>query len=189
MGKNKYLEFTTLMAAVILTRAADIIGTYYYTPNLGAEMNPMVKLFGLRWIGLLFIQILGISFIGFINYLSLFKTDVTKIDDKGLNFHEFLSMLYFNQINPWKWHYVYKTGLYGKDQSLNMYGWLIPRIFIYVGLILMFFFGLLDFIPTYREIHKFLVIPMYLFIFSSLPVCFYWYHKLRFEKYKSSYSL
>jgi hypothetical protein len=186
MFKNKYLEFITLLFAVILTRTADFVGTLYYTPNLDKELNPMVIIFGFGWVGILVLQILGISFVAFINYLSLFRTKIIEINNKGLNFHEFLSMLYFNQVSAWKWSYVYRASLYGKNQSLNMYGWLIPRVLIYVGLVLMFFFFLLNFIPAYREIHKFFIVPMYLLMFSSLPVCFYWYHKLRFEIYKNS---
>jgi hypothetical protein len=188
MSKNKYLEFTILLLAVTLTRAADVIGTYYYTPNLNAELNPVVKLFGLQWLGMLLIQIIGISFIGFINYISLFKTKIIDFDDKGLNFHGFLSMLYFNKVTPWKWQYIYTKNLYGKRQSLNMYGWVIPRVFIYVGLVLIFFFILLNFIPSYRQVHKFFIAPMYVMMFSSLPVCFYWYLRLRFENYKISVS-
>ena len=183
---NKRLEFTLLLSAVILTRAADIMGTFYYMPNLEAEMNPMTQLFGMGWAGLLLLQLIGISFIALLNYWSLFKTKVIKVDKPGLNFHEFLSTLYFDKVTPWKWQYVYTTNLCGKGQSINMYGWVIPRVFIYVGLVLVFFFVMLNFIPAYREIHKFFIAPMYLLMFSSLPVCIHWYHKFRFENYKTT---
>ncbi|RYE15715.1 MAG: hypothetical protein EOP45_18255 [Sphingobacteriaceae bacterium] len=184
MVKNKYFEFATLLMAVIVTRTFDIIGTFYYTPNLKAELNPMVRLFGFQWVGIISLQVAAIIFVACINYYSLFRTAIIPVGIKGLNFHGFLSSLYFNELTPWKWKYVVTKPLLGKNQALNMYGWLIPRILIYVGIVLMFFFTLLDFIPAYRQIHKFFVVPMYLLMFSAMPVCYYWYHKFRYEKYK-----
>jgi len=102
MIKNKYVEFTSLLIAVILTRVTDLIGTYYYTPDLAKEANSLVLLFGYGWIHLFVIQIIGIALIGIINYVSLYKTKVTIIESKELTFNEFLSMLYLNKVAAWK---------------------------------------------------------------------------------------
>lgn len=186
MKNNKTFEFIVLLLAVLITRLIDLVGTFHYTPNLSKELNPAVRMFGFGWRYLISIQLIGVIFSGAINYLSLFKIKPIEIQKRNLDFKEFISYLYFDKIVAWKWSFLFRKGLNGKNQELHMYGWLIPRILIYVGLVLAFFHILLTFVPAYVQIHKYFIIPMYLLMFSSMPVCWYNYYKFRFKIYNQN---
>lgn len=181
----KIKEFICLFLGVFLTRLGDVIGTYHYTPNLAAEANPMVSLFGLGWVYLLCAQIGAIIFSTILNYQSLFIIQPFTIKVSNLKLEEYLSTLYFNRISKWKWSYAFTKRPFGKKQTLYMYGWTIPRILILVGLIIITFHLMLAYIPRYKEIHKFFVIPMYLLILSCIPLVQFHYLYSRYRNYKS----
>ncbi|MDB5138866.1 MAG: hypothetical protein JWR12_782 [Mucilaginibacter sp.] len=181
MTKNR--EFFLLAVGVIITRSADVIGTYYYTSNLSAEANPMVSLMKMGWLYLLTIQCVAILISVTSNYYSLFVIKAIEVQNAGLNFQEYLSMLFFNTKDDWKWQYAFIKFPKGKKQNIFLLGWVIPRILIHVGVIIILFFCLLNFVPGYPSIHKYFVIPMYSLILLCIPLNFLKYFKYRYKKY------
>lgn len=180
MRNNKVLELLYLLIAVIATRAIDIIGTYHYTPDLGSELNPAVSMLGAGWTYILVVQLVAIATL---NYVSLFVVSPALITQPGLTFKEFVSIIYFERVIPINWSSIFMHNPKGKHQILHMYGWIIPRIVIYVGIVLAIVHFLLAFVNGYAQLHKFFVVPMYVLMLSSLPVCIYAYLKHRYNDY------
>lgn len=182
---NKRKEFLILLLGVIITRLADVIGTYHYTPDLAKEANPMVSLFGMGWTYVLLATISGVIFSAGLNYYSLFMIRPLEVSTPDLNKKQYLSMLFLNKIVEWRWVYLLKTDPFGKNQTFYMYGWVIPRILINVGIVIIIFHCLLAFVPGYASIHKYFFVPMYLLIIGCIPYTFLNYYQYRYKKYLS----
>ena len=180
---HKKREFILLLLGVILTRIGDVIGTYHYTPNLASEANPMVSLLGMGWLYILTAQVTVIVFSATINYYSLFKVMPEEVLTRDLNLNNYLSTLYFSKATEWKWWYAFVKRPVGKNQEIYAYGWIIPRILIHVGIIIIIFHCLLAFVPGYISIHKYFVVPMYLLIVLCIPYNFLSYLKFRYKRY------
>ena len=66
---RKVTEYWLIITLLILTRIGDGVTTYFVTPDLKGEKNPLVTFLGFEWIGLF---ITGTLLVVFISYLGIF---------------------------------------------------------------------------------------------------------------------
>ncbi len=92
-------KFLYLSLLLILTRCADIVTTYFSTPDLKYEFNPLVSILGSGWTGVIFFQILILVF--FIYALWIYTSKIIEVPafDKGLPLRNFISLFYFRNTN------------------------------------------------------------------------------------------
>jgi len=97
-GKIRFYVFTMLG---FLTAVMDLSITYIGSPDLKLEANPLIAIFGFGWPALIIANIIymvlftGLIYIAFIKY----KRPVIECND----FKEYMSMLYFDSPDKYKW--------------------------------------------------------------------------------------
>lgn len=131
MSKSK-LEFFLLTLLLILTRFCDVITTYMVTPGLERETNPLVSIFGRGWVTVIIFQVILVSIIIILNYLSLFKIKNSYPSQKGYSYKEFIRYYYFGK----KENLIKMIYKFPKDKVtlIKLLGYVLPRALIVVSI-------------------------------------------------------
>lgn len=131
MSKNK-LEFFLLTLLLIITRFWDVITTYMVTPDLERETNPLVSIFGRGWVAVIIFQVILVSIIIILNYLSLFKIKSSYPSQKGYSYKEFIMYYYFGkEENLIKMIYKFPQD---KVTLIKLLGYVLPRALIVISI-------------------------------------------------------
>ena len=93
-------KFCLIVLIIFLLRVLDLFLTYLYIPDLRAEYNPLVSLWGLSWTGFLIAQGVILAVIAFFayQYASLPPVIVT---GKNLGFTDFVYCYFNGHPKPW----------------------------------------------------------------------------------------
>ena len=131
MSKNK-LEFFLLTLLLIITRFWDVITTYMVTPDLERETNPLVSIFGRGWVAVIIFQVILVSIIIILSYLSLFKIKSSYPSQKGYSYKEFIRYYYFGK----KENLIKMIYKFPKDKVtlMKLLGYVLPRALIVVSI-------------------------------------------------------
>lgn len=144
--KNQNIEFLVILILLILTRISDGILTYKITPDLSRELNPLVSLFGVGWVGLISAALLIIIPTVILNYYSIYKP-FNNFPDGNVSFADF-KKFYFSATNPALKHSAGKI-------IVQTLGYIVPRVFILWGIwvIIHNYLVLID-EPTYKYLRS-----------------------------------
>ena len=154
MNINRKKYSLILFILFLLSRFLDVYATWYYSPNLSKEGNPIIISTGSGWTGLLILQLVGIVFIGFICFrLCNYNYQKKEFDEVVLSF---ISEKY--QRNP-------------TQRFKNEFSWVFSAIFMGFSLSLIWFLAHNlsnnDFI-NYLSSIRIGVIPLTLIIILSI---------------------
>lgn len=96
----KWAAYIRTVFIIALLRAADLVITFVYTPDLASEWNPLVSLFGLTWYGFVITQVCLIIFISGMMFFYFNRTP-PEITLDGLSLSDFSYMYFFGKLRPW----------------------------------------------------------------------------------------
>lgn len=97
---NIMIKFILTVASISVLRVIDLLLTYLYIPDLSTEYNPVVSIFGASWLPLIGFQILLLTLISAFGAFYFFKPPI-KVEDRGLNFSDFIYCYFFGELKPW----------------------------------------------------------------------------------------
>ena len=100
MKAERKLQYFTAILLIVSLRILDLYTTYYYTPDLKLEWNPIVLVFGISWHGLITIQILFILIVSIMTYFYFARKEVI-ITRKDLSYYDFIYFYFNNKLKPW----------------------------------------------------------------------------------------
>lgn len=129
---SRTAEFVVVMGLVILTRAMDLGATYFFSPDLGSEANPLVRYLHLHWTGLLALTTVLVGVLGWCAHYDLFANR-TRYPAPGLSFAEFAPLHWFGRPR----HIVFFLIRFAKDWDLRIrfIGYAGSRLAILIGII------------------------------------------------------
>jgi hypothetical protein len=131
MGRIR-LEFSLLTLFFIVTRCWDIAATYFVTPDLEKETNPIVSIFGEGWTAVIVIQAILVAVIITVNYFSLFKIVTNYPSQRAFSFKEFVAYHYFGEKqNLIKMLYRFPKN---KNVLIKALGYILPRALIVISI-------------------------------------------------------
>lgn len=166
------LEFFLLTLFLIVTRCWDIAATYFVTPNLEKETNPIVSIFGQGWIAVIIIQAILVAVIIALNYFSLFKIKTSYPSQRGCSFKDFIAYYYFGEKqNLIKMLYRFPEN---KKVLIKALGYILPRALIVISIFISMSSTLLIVNDDYREFYDvakpyyYIVMVAIVFLFSVL---------------------
>ena len=116
--------YITTAGYIILLRLLDLGLTFFYTPELHYEWNPVVSVFGYSWMGMLVTQILLISFIIFVMSFYFSKKPLSN-PPHDLSFKEYI------------YYYFHNKKRTSKKKWLDFNRRSLERVLAYNGFILM----------------------------------------------------
>ncbi len=116
--------YITTAGYIILLRLLDLGLTFFYTPELHYEWNPVVSVFGYSWMGMLVTQILLISFIIFVMSFYFYKKPLSN-PPHDLSFKEYI------------YYYFHNKKRTSKKKWLDFNRRSLERVLAYNGFILM----------------------------------------------------
>jgi len=117
-------DYITAAGYIILLRLLDLGITFFYTPKLHYEWNPVVSVFGYSWLGMLITQVLVVSFVIFVMSFYFYKKPLVN-PPTDLSFNEYIYYYFHNKKRTTK-----KKWLDFNRRSLD-------RVLAYNGFILM----------------------------------------------------
>ena len=177
------LEFYFLAAFLVLTRLADIIATYYVTPDLARETNPLVSVLGQGWLPLIGVQVVLVAAVIVLNYYALFKITVAHPTQRGFSLRDFATTYYLGQKQNWL------TLLYKLPHRwtvfVRVFGFCLPRILIAVGILVSVSSTLLVVSDGYRDLYSTFRPALYVII---VVIALYYYRdffKVEYAVYNS----
>jgi len=102
------------------------------TPDLERETNPLVSIFGRGWVAVIIFQVILVSIIIILNYLSLFKIKSSYPSQKGYSYKEFIMYYYFGkEENLIKMIYKFPQD---KVTLIKLLGYVLPRALIVISI-------------------------------------------------------
>lgn len=166
------LEFFLLTLFLIITRCWDIAATYFVTPDLEKETNPVVSIFGQEWIAVIIVQALLMSVIITLNYYSLFKIKTSYPSQRACSFKDFIVYYYFGEKqNLIKMLYRFPKN---RDVLIKALGYILPRALIAISIFISMSSTLLIVSDDYRKFYGvakpyyYIVMVAIVFLFSVL---------------------
>lgn len=124
-------DYITAAGYIILLRLLDLGLTFFYTPALRYEWNPVVSVFGYSWLGMLITQILVISFIIFVMSFYFYKNPIIDLPN-DLTFKEYIHFYFFDEIRKQKKKW-YKPTRYNFRRALAYNGFILMTLAIAVS--------------------------------------------------------
>jgi len=91
-------KFIFLALLLTIARYADLQTTYFSTPDLKTEANPLVSKLGFDWTELIISQVIFLGLLIYFLWIYSFRTVRTPIVDAKLPLIKFVSLFYFNDI-------------------------------------------------------------------------------------------
>jgi hypothetical protein len=96
----RWKHYILLVSAIVALRFSDLIITYYYTPNLKYEWNPLVSLFNVSWPGFILTQTAIVLFVSLLMFFYFNRPSaVTAL--KNLSFADYIYVYFFDKLRPW----------------------------------------------------------------------------------------
>lgn len=93
--KTKFICMTFML---LFARVCDFYSTsLWFFDNPSGETNPLYRIFGFSWIGLIFTNLIVVGFIIYTFYFYTFKYSIIKLKSKPSRLTDFVSTLYFNE--------------------------------------------------------------------------------------------
>lgn len=129
----KHIKFLLITLGILLTRGYDYISTRNFTPDLSKEANPLVSIFGFKWIGLTITLIILTIYTLYTLYVNTYKKIDILPKEKGLSFKKFTLLVYLGYKARWV------DLLYKLPNNLSrfnyVFGHILSRSLLWAGLI------------------------------------------------------
>lgn len=153
-------------------------------PELDAEYNPIVSLFGGSWRELLLSQVILVTLILTVLYFSL-SVKKAPVKREGLNLGDFIYFYFFDELRPWKERFLSKPKEYKAHIIFN--GFLFSAVTIFVSIFAIINNSLLIFkLPLYEQFlqnHYQLFFPLvYFSIIVGSAIAFF---TIQYHRYKN----
>ncbi len=94
-----FVLYCFVILIIFFLRILDLLITFYYTPDLSFEFNPVVSVFGASWSSFIAIQLILFVFLSFIISFYFF-TEKNKIEKSGLSFFDFIYFYFHGELKP-----------------------------------------------------------------------------------------
>ncbi|REG77458.1 hypothetical protein [Algoriphagus antarcticus] len=187
--KTKFFLLTFLL---LFARGCDFYSTsLWFFDNPTGETNPLYKLFGVGWTGLIIVNIIIVGLIIYAFYYYSFKYSTPKTKSTSNTLTDFVSELYFNE----KGHFLkvfYRTPK-NKKILLAHSGYVFVRVVIFISFIATIH-NLCQFynISFYNSFRNLVGRPLYVIYGLMLTSVFYFSYRLwqkEFESVKTNLNL
>jgi len=175
------MKFKIIFLLVVITRILDGLTTYWATPSLKYELNPIIQYLNLGWFGFFILGLIFTVFVLWISYYSFKKIELYNI--KAHSFKSYLSLYFYNEPNSFgKLLYAFPL----KQRFFVFVGQVFPISLIYFSVFLVInntFIALCykyDFLNTFFiKIHTYhsLIISIVPIIIFLLVSYFFMYKK------------
>lgn len=167
MFRSKKMEFIVLTASLLITRGIDATLTYLITPDLSREQNPLVKIFGMGWEGMLGIGAVVILAMIYFLYWTIYS-NVNNFPETKMNLQEYQKFYFDTNNNP-----NYKTNE-GLKILAYVFAYALPRATIIWGLFIILHNSLVYFqVPFYQALRE--RVNVVFFYYLLLPIIGYWF--------------
>jgi hypothetical protein len=117
-----------LALPLTIARYADLQTTYFSTPDLKTEANPLVSKLGFDWTELIISQVIFVGLLIYFLWIYSFRTVRTPIFDSKLPLNKFVSLFYFNDIKGF-YRILYKLPT-NRNSLLYSFGFILTYTFI-----------------------------------------------------------
>ncbi|UCG61685.1 MAG: hypothetical protein JSV52_15470 [Candidatus Zixiibacteriota bacterium] len=179
--KKKHREFVLLTVLLCVTRLSDIYTTFVVTPDLVRETNPIVSMFGQGWTWLIGVQIVLVSSIVLLNYLSIFKSRPDHPSQSGLSLRKFATRYYLGREQHWV-NLVFRLP-YRWNVFVRAFGYTLPRVLIVVGLMVSVSSLLLSVSQTYANYYP--PLPAFYAVIAAIALLVYYrFFQLEYNAYR-----
>lgn len=187
--KIKFILLTTLL---LFSRGCDFYSTslFIFQENgLDGEMNPLTRLFGVGWNGLIIANVIVVSLVIGLLFYYLFRyrrTDNYPV--KPANFKEFVSLQYYDDLNSF-YRIFYRSPK--NKRAFYAHTGFVLTITVIVGSFLATFHNICqfygyDFYDRYREIVGRPLYVIYFLIFLTFAITHHYLLKAEYQRYKQS---
>lgn len=170
------VKFILLTFLLLFARGCDFYSTsLWFFDNPTDETNPLTRIFGFGWTGLIVTNVILIGLIVYALYYYSFKYSIRTIVTKPEKLTDFVSELYYNEKG--KFYQVFYKTPKNKQVIIGHLGYVLPRVVIIASILatihnLCQFYNVTAY-DTFREIVKSPSIVIYGFIGFSLIYFFY----------------
>ena len=178
------LKFFILTFLVLFTRVCDFYSTgLWFFDNPSGETNPLYRIFGVGWSGLIIANILIVGLIIYSFYYYSFRYATKKIKTKPSKLADFVSELYFNGKGQFL-KIFYKTPK-NKNVLLAHSGYILVRAVIF-GSTLATIHNLCQFyeVPLYNSYRELVRRPLFVIYGLILVSVFYFTYRLWDKEYR-----
>lgn len=179
--KKKRHEFMLLTVLLCVTRLSDLLATFIVTPDLVRETNPMVSIFGQGWTWLIGVQVVLVSSIVWLNYLSIFKPRPDHPPQSGLSLGQFATTYYFGREQHWT-NLIFRLP-YRRSVFVKVFGYTLPRVLIVVGLVVSMSSLLLSVSKTYANHYP--PLPAFYAAIAAIALLIYYrFFRIEYNAYR-----
>jgi len=128
------LKFFLLTFLLLFARGCDFYSTsLWFFDNPTGEQNPLYKLFGMGWTGLVIVNIVIVSLIAYCFYYYSFKYSIDRVSKKPTKLTKYISERYFNDSE--RFYQVFYRAPKNKKTLLGHLGYVLIRIAIFGSLL------------------------------------------------------
>jgi len=182
----KLTKFISIFLLIIITRVADIVFTYQYTPDLKNEANPLVVHLGFGWKEIIIIQLVAIIYIGYLLYGHIYNRNDINPKIKNLSFNYFaLQQCYGDKFTDTskKWNILID---YPRNSQRIKYimGWVLPMATIIIGFELVLLHLSLRNSQIFRYYYWIILPAFYISIVFIFFLLYYVYMRIKYMQYK-----
>lgn len=178
------LKYFMLTFTLLFARGCDFYSTsLWFFDNPTGEQNPLYRLFGIGWTGLVISNIIIVSLILYAFYYYTFKYSTATFTVKPRNLTDFVSILYFNESGHF-FETFYKTPK-NKKTLLAHSGYVLVRVLILISF-LASIHNLCQFyhIPFYNSFRELVVRPLYVIYGLMILSIFYFAFSVWSKEYR-----
>jgi hypothetical protein len=176
---DKQKQFILIVFLVSITRMGDGITTYFITPDLKYEKNPLVTVLDFNWTGLIIAGVLLVLFTAYLYHYYLYHDKQVKTSEDITSLKEYISYYYFEDKHSFtKLFYAFPKS---KQALLASLGYVLAYSSIIYGAILTVNNTLVYYSDTYNYFVYHAWILMYLII---IPITIYFFFRFFKNKYK-----
>lgn len=179
------LKFILLTFLLLFARGCDFYSTsLWFFNNPSDEMNPLTRIFGFSWAGLILTNLILVGLIIYGYYYYTFKYSIPKPSSRPSKLTDFVSESYFNEKG--KFYQLFYKMPKNKKVLIGHTGYVLIRVII-IASFLATIHNLCQFynVPAYNTIREIVKRP--LFIIYGLIVLSFMYFSYRI--WKSEYEL
>ncbi len=180
------LKFFLLTFLLLFVRGCDFYSTsLWFFDNPSGEQNPLYKIFGVGWTGLIIANIVIVGLIIYAFYYYSFRYTRTKLNTKPSQLTDYVSEIYFNEKGRF-FDVFYKTPN-NKKTLLAHSGYVLIRVVIFVSF-LATIHNLCQFynVSIYNSFREMVGRPLYVIYGLMLLSLFYFAYRLWNKEYQLS---
>jgi len=185
-------KFFILTVFLLFSRACDFYSTsLWYFDNPSHESNPLSRIFGLGWSGLIISNVIIVSIIIYSFYIYTYQYTIQKLPNNPQKLTDYISELYYNEHG--KFYQVFYKMPKSKKVLLAHGGYVMVRV-VSIASLLATAHNLLQYYSNsyyfkYSQIVKYPVYVIYILVLLAMVYFTSRLWKKEYKSYSSSYLL